>query len=493
MNGQKHSAAGPQKPTAFQQKPVLFGSAVTQKTTVTQQKMTSQEPAVPPKAAARPEEAAHSAPPALEYGLIGAKLGHSYSKPIHQQLGGYRYELCPLPTEAEARAFLERRAFRGINVTVPYKQLIIPYCDELDERAKAIGAVNTVVNRGGRLYGYNTDFSGMEYLLASLGVSLAGRTLLILGTGGTCRTALAVAKSGGAKRVLVASRSPAGGAGLPGDVRVVSYQEAARHPEVEVLINTSPAGMYPAVGECLVDLAAFPNLCAVADVIYNPFKTELILRAEERGIPAESGFGMLVAQAVYAAEHFMDKKLDAAVIPHIAAQLKAEIANLSLVGMPSSGKTSVGRQLAKRLGKTFVDLDTEIVRAAGMPIPQIFAQQGEAGFRRIEAEVTARFAKEHGQVISCGGGIVKTPGNARALRQNGPVLFLDRPLSQLSVGGGRPLSKSREALAQMETERRPLYMAAADAVVPNNTTFNAAVRAAMEAFYEAIDPQRTQS
>lgn len=475
MKSEERPASGPAKP---------------QETTVTCPKTANFEPAASAAPAVQKQQSAPCAPPTLEYGLIGAKLGHSYSKPIHQQLGGYRYELCPLPTEAEARAFLERRAFKGINVTVPYKQLVIPYCDELDKRAGAIGAVNTVVNRGGRLYGYNTDFSGMEYLLSSLGVSLAGRTLLILGTGGTCRTALAVAKSQGAKRVLVASRSPEKTQGLPPFAQLVGYEEAARSGEAEIILNTSPAGMYPKVGECLINPAAFPNLCAVADVVYNPFKTELILRAEERGIPAESGFGMLVAQAVYAAEHFMGKKLDAAVIPRITAQLKAEIANLSLVGMPSSGKTSVGRQLAKRMHKRFVDLDAEIVKAAGMPIPQIFAQQGEAGFRRIEAEVTARFAKEHGQVLSCGGGAVKTPGNVRALRQNGPVLFLDRPLSQLSVGGGRPLSKSREALAGMEAERRPLYLAAADAVVPNNTTFNAAVRAAMEAFYEVIDPQR---
>ena len=445
--------------------------------------MKEQYPARGP--APRPAQAApiDPAPPALEYGLIGAKLGHSYSGPIHRRLGGYRYELCPLPTEAEARAFLERRAFKGINVTVPYKQLVIPYCDELDERAAAIGAVNTVVNRGGRLYGYNTDFSGMEYLLACLGVSLAGRSLLILGTGGTCRTALAVAKRQGAKSILVASRSPAARpTGLPEGVQIISYEGAGRHTEIEVILNTSPAGMYPQVGECLLDLAAFPNLCAVADVIYNPFKTELILRAEERGIPAEGGLGMLVAQAVYAAEHFMGKTLDAGCIPRITAELKGQIANLSLIGMPSSGKTSIGRQIAKRLGKAFVDLDAEIVKTAGMPIPQIFAQQGEAGFRQIEAEVTARFAKEHGQVISCGGGVVKTAGNARALRQNGPVLFLDRPLEKLAVGGGRPLSQSFEALAAMEAERRPLYLAAADAIVPNRTTFNAAVKAAMEGF-----------
>ena len=430
-------------------------------------------------------------PPTLEYGLIGARLGHSYSGPIHQQLGGYRYELCPLPTEAEARAFLERRAFKGINVTVPYKQLVIPYCDELDERARAIGAVNTVVDRGGRLYGYNTDFSGMEYMLQSRGIRFAGQTVLILGAGGTCRTALAVAKHQGAARVLVASRDPAARQGdAPEGAEMIGYREAAREfgAEVGIILNTSPAGMYPKVGECLVDLDAFSALRGVVDVVYNPFKTELILRAEERGIPAVSGFGMLVAQAVYAAGLFMDRPPDEAAIPRITAQLKGRIANLSLIGMPSCGKSSIGRQLAKRLGKRFVDLDAEIVKTAGMPIPQIFAQQGEAGFRRLEAETAARFAKENGQVLSCGGGIVKTPGNLRALRQNGPVLFIDRPLDRLAVGGGRPLSKSPEALAEMEVERRPLYLAGADAVVKNDTTFNAAVAAAMEAFYEAIDP-----
>lgn len=434
-----------------------------------------------------------SAPPALEYGLIGAKLGHSYSGPIHKMLGGYDYQLCPLPTEAEARAFLQRRAFRGINVTVPYKQLVIPYCDELDERARAIGAVNTVVNRAGRLTGYNTDFLGMEYMLQSRGIRLSGRTVLILGAGGTCKTALAVARANGAARVLIASRDPAAKAPLPG-AEMVSYRAAAGEygPQIEVLLNTSPAGMYPEVGRCLVELDAFPQLRGVADVVYNPFKTELILRAEERGIPAVSGFGMLVAQAVYAAGYFMDKTMDPACIPQITAKLQGELANLSLIGMPSSGKTSVGRQLARRLGKRFIDLDAEIARAAGRSIPEIFASEGEAGFRAREAEITARFAREHGQVLSCGGGVIKTPGNARALRQNGPVLFLDRPLQNLSVGGGRPLSQSRAALAAMEAERRPLYLAAADAVVKNDTTFNAAVKAAMEAFYEAVDPERAK-
>lgn len=442
---------------------------------------------------AAPTSSAPSALPALEYGLIGAKLGHSYSGPIHRMLGGYDYRLCPLPTEAEARAFLQRRAFRGINVTVPYKQLVIPCCDELDERAQAIGAVNTVVNRAGRLVGYNTDFLGMEHMLASRGITLSGRTVLILGAGGTCKTALAVAKAQGAARILIASRDPAAKQPLPG-AQMVSYRAAQQTcgPQVEVLLNTSPVGIYPEVGRCLVELEAFPRLQGVADVVYNPFKTELILRAEERGIPAVSGFGMLVAQAVYAAGYFMDKAMDPACIPAITAKLQGELANLSLIGMPSSGKTSIGRRLARRLGKQFVDLDAEIARAAGKSIPEIFASEGEAGFRAREAGITARFAKEHGQVLSCGGGIIKTPGNARALRQNGPVIFLDRPLQNLLVGGGRPLSQSREALAAMEAERRPLYLAAADAVVKNDTTFNAAVEAAMEAFYEAVDPERAK-
>ena len=413
----------------------------------------------------------------MEYGLIGSKLGHSYSKIIHEMLCGYRYDLCPLPTEEEARAFLTRRAFKAINVTIPYKRLVMGFCSYIDPRAKAIGAVNTVVNRNGLLYGYNTDYLGFAYLADAHGVEFAGRTVLILGTGGTHNTTSAVAKDKGAARVLTVSRHPDPEKGE------LSYAEAV-HGGADIVINTTPTGMYPNVGVCNLDVAAMPGLEAVLDVVYNPDKTELILRAEEAGVPvAVGGLEMLVAQAVYAAEYFLDRKFDdaPAEIRAITAQLRKEQLNVALIGMPSCGKTTIGRALADRLGKRFVDLDEEIVRAAGRSIPDLFAAEGEDGFRAREAEQTARFAREGRQVLSCGGGVVKRPENLRALRQNGVVLFIDRPLDALTVGGGRPLSTSAEALKTMEAQRRPLYLAAADAVIPNETTVADAVAAALEA------------
>ena len=419
----------------------------------------------------------------MEYGLIGGKLGHSYSKLIHEMLCGYRYDLCPLPTEAEARAFLKKRLFKAINVTIPYKKLVMEYCTYIDPRAKAIGAVNTVVNKNGLLYGYNTDYSGFAHLCEAHGVDFTGRTVLILGTGGTHNTTSAVARDKGAAQILTVSRKPDPEKGE------LSYTEALTSG-AQILINTTPAGMYPNVGVCNLDVAAMPGLEAVLDVVYNPDKTELILRAEEAGVPvAAGGLEMLVAQAVYAAEYFLGRTFDDAAgeIDRITAALRRDTRNVALIGMPSSGKTTVGRALAEALGKRFVDLDEEIVKADGRSIPDIFAAEGEDGFRAKETEQTARFGKENRQLLSCGGGVVKRPENLRALHQNGVVLFIDRPVEALAVGGSRPLSSSMEALRTMEAQRRPLYRAAADAVVPNTGTLEDALRAAMEALDEIFD------
>ena len=413
----------------------------------------------------------------MEYGLIGAKLGHSYSKIIHERLCGYDYALHPLPDEGQARRFFAQRDFRAVNVTIPYKKLAMACCDEVDPRAAAIGAVNTVVNRGGRLYGYNTDYMGFAWLCRRRGVDFRGRTVLILGTGGTRNTAAAVAKDAGAARVLTVSRRPDRARGE------LSYDEAAASG-AQVVVNTTPAGMYPDVGACLLDVAAMPGLEAVVDVVYNPARTELLLRAEEAGVPvAACGLEMLVAQAVYAAEYFLGRPFAdrEGEIERGAAALRRDILNVSLVGMPSSGKSTIGRALAKRLGRSFVDLDAEIVKAAGRAIPDIFAAEGEDGFRARESEQARRFGKESGLVISGGGGVVKRAENVRALRQNGVILCIDRPLDVLAVGGGRPLSSSREALRQMEAERRPLYRQAADAVIPNDGAIGQAVDAALAA------------
>ena len=419
----------------------------------------------------------------MEYGLIGARLGHSYSKIIHEMLCGYKYDLCPLPTEEEARAFLTKRQFRAINVTIPYKKLVMEYCSYIDPRAKAIGAVNTVVNKNGLLYGYNTDYLGFAHLCDAHGVDFAGRTVLILGTGGTHNTTSAVARDKGAAKVLTVSRHP------DPETGELSYAEAVRSG-AQIVINTTPAGMYPNVGVCNLDVAAMPGLEAVVDVVYNPDKTELILRAEEAGVPvAVGGLEMLVAQAVYAAEYFLDRKFEdaPAEIRRITAALRRDTLNIALIGMPSSGKTTLGKLLAKQLGRTFVDLDDAIVKADGRSIPDIFAAEGEDGFRAKETEQTARFGKENRQLLSCGGGVVKRPENLRALHQNGVVLFIDRPVEALAVGGSSPLSSSMEALRTMEAQRLPLYRAAADAVVPNTGTLEDALRAAMEALDEIFD------
>ena len=283
--------------------------------------------------------------------------------------------------------------------------------------------------------------------------------------------------------MLTVSRTPDAAKGQ------LSYEEAVASG-AQIVINTTPAGMYPNVGVCSLDVAKMPGLEAVLDVVYNPDKTELILRAEEAGVPvAVGGLEMLVAQAVYAAEYFLSRKFDDAAgeIGRITAALRRDMLNVALIGMPSSGKSTVGRALAERLGKKFIDLDEEIVKADGRSIPDIFAAEGEDGFRAKETEQTARFGKENRQLLSCGGGVVKRPENLRALHQNGVVLFIDRPVEALAVGGSRPLSSSMEALRTMEAQRRPLYLAAADAVISNTGTLAQTLAAAQEALDEIFD------
>lgn len=420
----------------------------------------------------------------MEYGLIGGRLGHSYSKPIHEELAGYDYQLHPLPTPEEARAFLQARDFKAINVTIPYKELVMPYCDTIDDAARAIGSVNTIVNRNGRLEGHNTDFAGFTWLLRKNGIRLKNKVVMLLGTGGTQKTALAVAKAEGAAEVLLVSRHASETA--------LSYEQAARRADVQVLVNTSPVGMYPENGACLVDLGCFPRLEAVLDVIYNPFRTELLLRAEARGLPAVNGMGMLVAQAKYAAEYFTGQKIPESEIDRIDRTLRARLSNLVLVGMPGCGKTSIGRRCAALLGKRFVDMDDVLVERIGGPISTILSPGNETPFRDLESAVAADLGKENGQVIATGGGAVLRAQNVRALRQNGVIVYIDRPLEALAVGGGRPLSQSAEALAALYKTRAPLYAAACDARVQNTGTVEEAARAVKEKLDEIFDLERAE-
>ena len=392
----------------------------------------------------------------MEYGLLGEKLGHSFSPQIHRDLAGYDYQLLPTPPEAVEGLFA-RRAFQGLNVTIPYKRTVMPLCDEIDPRAAAIGAVNTVVNQNGRLTGYNTDIDGFLYMARRAGVDMAGKKVVILGSGGTSRTTRAAAGELGAREIVTVSRHGED-----------NYQNLSRHADAQVLVNTTPVGMYPNWGQSPVSLESFPALEGVLDVVYNPLRTALLLQAEERGLPRSCGLPMLVAQAKRAAELFTGQNIDDSRAEAVLHGLRGQLTNIVLIGMPGCGKTTVGRALAGKLGRTFVDLDEEIVRRAGMSIPEIFAREGEAGFRGRESALVREFGEHTGLVVSTGGGVVTRRENYIPLKQNGLLLHLRRDPAALPTDG-RPLSQAT-APEELWRRRAPLYAAFADGEIDNNGT-----------------------
>lgn len=395
----------------------------------------------------------------MEYGLIGEKLGHSFSKIIHEKLADYTYELCPLAKD-ELDAFMKAKQFKAINVTIPYKQDVIPYCDVLDDSAKRIGVVNTIVNRDGKLFGYNTDFAGFLYNLNAHGITLKDKKVMICGSGGTCKTVTAVAEYMGANEILVVSRSK--------KENIVTYEECIRHKDVDVIVNASPKGMYPNNGESPLDLSNFPNCKVVVDVIYNPLKTGLLQQAEQLGMKAVNGLEMLVAQAKFAVEHFLSTEIENDKIDQITLELLKQLTNIVLIGMPSSGKTLTGKALCKYIDKTFVDTDAVIVERSGMSIKEMFARHGEAYFRKWEHDVIEELSKQNGLIIATGGGAIKNEENIQNLKQNGVVMFIDRDLEHLLVTDDRPLSKDANSVAKLYEERYPLYTKYGDLRVPNN-------------------------
>ncbi len=391
----------------------------------------------------------------MQYGLIAERLGHSFSREIHGELASYPYELHEVAPEA-LDAFMRQGDFCGINVTIPYKEQVIPYLFEIDEQARAIGAVNTIVNRGGKLYGYNTDFYGMSALISHMGLTLAGKKVAILGSGGTSRTANAVAEALGASTILRVSRTAKGGA-----IDYTMLRE--QHGDVQILINTTPCGMFPHPDAAAVDVADFPRLEGVIDAVYNPLRPKLVLEARARGIPAEGGLFMLVAQAVRASEIFLDTTYPADVTERIYQKILRQKENIVLVGMPGSGKSTVGRLLAERLGRDFYDTDDMIVKCAGKPISDIFAESGETAFRDIESQVIAEDASQRtGAVIATGGGAILRDENVQALKRGGRLYFIDRPLKELLPTPDRPLASSSEAVTRRYEERYHRYCHVAD-------------------------------
>ena len=400
----------------------------------------------------------------MKYGLIAEKLGHSFSPFIHGLLGNPDYALCEIKRE-ELEDFFRRRDFCGINVTVPYKQAVIPYLDAIDPRAERIGAVNTVVNRGGRLYGYNTDADGLAALIRRTGARVRGAKALILGSGGTARTARETLRGLGAESAYFVRRDRKDGA--------LTYADAyALHADASLIVNTTPCGMFPHGGEFPLDedgkkfdLSAFPRLEGVIDVVYNPLRTALVLEAQERGLKAAGGLYMLVMQAIYADSLFRSTAFDGKKSEEVYAAVTAKKENVVLIGMPGSGKTTLGKLIAAEMNRPFIDSDAYIEEKAGKTIPEIFKEKGEAGFRLLESRAAAELALETGVVIATGGGCVLRRENVNALKMNGRLCLLDRAPEELTPTGGRPLADTAEKMRKLYAERLPVYRASADLTV----------------------------
>ncbi len=456
-----------------------------------------------------------------KYGLIGRSLIHSYSKEIHEALGRYQYQLFSL-TGDEMPDFIKTRDFRGLNVTIPYKQDVIPLCDEVTDLARGIGAVNTLFWKdaagdlgkagdsgqpgqaeqsearagnpdsgagdsgqagasggihpeGKILVGHNTDYEGFLYAASRAGIDFAGKSVLILGAGGTSLMARRAAADQNAARIYVASRrgfgisGAASGAAGSSDITVVSYDQLPDLADaIDLIVNTTPVGTFPDNLEQIIRLKDFPHCESVIDVIYNPFKTALLLEAEKLGLRHTNGLPMLVAQATAAAGYFLGtpgaftKENE-----RIIKAMEQQMSNIVLIGMPGTGKSTIGRLLAQLTGKTLQDTDAEIEKEAGMTIPEIFEKEGETGFRDRESKICRKLGRERNQVIATGGGAILRPENVDALRQNGTLIHITRSVEKLPTRG-RPLSKNIEALKKMERQRMPLYKKAADLTFRNN-------------------------
>lgn len=414
-----------------------------------------------------------------KYGLIGEKLGHSFSKIIHEQLGKYDYQLMPIPPE-EIDSFMKKRDFKGLNVTIPYKKTVLPYCDILTDSAKKIGCVNTLVMQpDGKLLGDNTDYFGFLNLADSVGIDFSGKKVLVLGSGGTSLTVSVAAKDRGALWVQTVSRSGK-----------INYQNIYEQADADIIINTTPMGMFPHNGEKLLELSRFKNLCGVLDVIYNPLSTALLQEAKSLNIPCGCGLRMLVAQAKFAAERFAGAQIDDAKIDKIETELKKQLTNLVLIGMPGSGKSALSKLCAKALSREICETDELVEQNAGMSIPDIFAKHGEDAFRDIESAVIKKAGCQTGRIISTGGGIIKRAENIAAMRQNAVVVWIKRPLKALCCNG-RPLSENAEAVEKLWQQRRELYSTAADYSVENSGDINDTLKLILEGYYEALGDKRS--
>ena len=410
----------------------------------------------------------------MEYGCIGEKLTHSFSKEIHNLLFDYDYQIREIEKDKLAD-FLTAKDFKAINVTIPYKQDVIPFLDEISDTARNIGAVNTIVNRDGKLYGYNTDFAGMTDLIKTNEIEISGKNVLVLGSGGTSKTAVAVAKNLGAKSVVRVSRTA--------KEDCITYQTAYNDCQnTEVIINTTPCGMYPNIVGEPIKLELLPKTEAVVDAIYNPLCSNLVIRAKNAGLKATGGLYMLVAQAAFAAELFVGQEVKKERIYDVYKKIVSKKRNIVLTGMPSSGKSTVGKQLAQTLNMRFIDTDNEIEKVSGKKISEIFENLGEDAFRDIESKVVEDVSAKQNCVIATGGGAILRDRNIMLLKGNGTVYFIDRPLEKLITTDDRPLSSNRDDLVKRYNERYNIYCKTADKKLQNDGELQTVIDSIKEDF-----------
>lgn len=400
----------------------------------------------------------------MQYGLIGERLSHSLSPQIHALFSDYDYSLCEL-APSELGSFMQKRDFRGVNVTVPYKEAVIPYLDKLDETAQSVGAVNTVINYDGALTGYNTDVYGMKALISRVISDLSDKTVLILGSGGAAKAARAAAKALGAAKAVTVGRKARENV----TDYVSMYREYKDAPAV--IINATPVGMYPDTDAICVDLTKFTRLCAVIDAVYNPLRTNLVLAAQKLFAPAAGGLYMLVCQAAKACELFSGISISDEAVERAYKDILRQSENIFLIGMPGCGKTSVGKRLSEFTGRQFIDLDEMIVLREGKSIPEIFGEGGEELFRKIESRVLGGIClKARGAVVATGGGAVLKKENVRAMKRCGRLVFIDRDINLIKPADDRPLSNTKAALEEMYKARRPVYLSVCDEKVTSRAT-----------------------
>ena len=390
------------------------------------------------------------------YGLLGEHLPHSFSPQIHKALGNNDYHLFEISPE-DLEKFLTERNFKGINVTMPYKKTVMPYLDFISPEAERIAAVNTVTVCDGKLCGYNTDYFGFKYMVEKSGIDIEDKKILVLGNGGASATVQTVLDDMGAREILVVSRK--------GEI---NYTNIYKEIDAEIIINTTPVGMYPDNMNMPVDISRFPNLSGVMDVVYNPLKTRLIIESEKMNIKSSTGLSMLVAQAKKAHEIFFGTKLDNVICKGIEKSLRLQMNNIVLIGMAGCGKTTVGEKLAEMLKKNFFDTDEMIVNAENKSIPQIFEDDGEKFFRTCENVAVNLAGRETNSVIATGGGVVTRVENYMPLKQNGIIVFINRDPEKLPTDN-RPLSQTY-GVKELYEKRLPLYRQFADIEIDGNGT-----------------------